>query len=234
MKKSFEPFRTIVADPPWKFGDSLPNAKLKVDGAVVMGAGAKRGASKLYRTMPTKEIEDYLFDGHLLDEELNRLSAGDQLVAPDALLFLWRVSAMQRDALRVMQAWGFEQKSELVWNKTDREDAKLRRRIMEISRKRDLHTTGDIVDIAIEEARRLSFGMGHYTRGAHETCLIGRRGKAKVLDRSVRSVFFAPVGAHSEKPEEFYRIVEKLSPGPYLELFARRRRPGWTCVGDEL
>jgi N6-adenosine-specific RNA methylase IME4 len=78
------------------------------------------------------------------------------------------------------------------------------------------------------------FGMGHYVRAAHETCLIGVRGSVVVASRSVRSVFDAPVGRHSEKPDEAYRIAEQLSPGPYVELFARRRRPGWQCYGNEL
>ena len=58
--------------------------------------------------------------------------------------------------------------------------------------------------------------------------------KLEVLFRSVRSVFTAKGGDHSEKPEEFYQIVGELSPGPYLELFGRRRREGWTVLGNEL
>ena len=64
--------------------------------------------------------------------------------------------------------------------------------------------------------------------------MIGVRGKPLVLSRSVRSVFTAKAGRHSEKPEEFYQIVEELSPGPYLELFGRRQRQGWTVLGNEL
>jgi N6-adenosine-specific RNA methylase IME4 len=51
---------------------------------------------------------------------------------------------------------------------------------------------------------------------------------------SVRSTFTAIAGRHSEKPAEFYNLVEALRDGPYLELFARERRPGWTCIGDQL
>lgn len=78
------------------------------------------------------------------------------------------------------------------------------------------------------------FGMGRYTRAEHEVCLIASRGKNIIRDHAVRSVFDAPVGRHSEKPEAFYDLVERLAPGPYLELFARRHRPGWTCDGNEL
>jgi N6-adenosine-specific RNA methylase IME4 len=78
------------------------------------------------------------------------------------------------------------------------------------------------------------FGMGRQVRMEHEICLICTRGKPEVLNRSTRSTFTAVAGVHSEKPEEFYRIVESLCHGPYVELFARRLRAGWTCLGNEL
>lgn len=53
--------------------------------------------------------------------------------------------------------------------------------------------------------------------------------------RSLKSHFYWPRSEHSEKPPEFYReVVERMSRGPYLDLFARYRRPGWTCVGNEI
>lgn len=123
-------------------------------------------------------------------------------IAPDARLFLWRVSAMQEEALEVMRAWGFIPKSELVWIKNTK-------------------------------SSKLWFGMGRTVRMSHEICLIGQRGHPEILSHSIRSVFEAPYTRHSGKPEIFFDYVEKLSPGPYLELFARRQRPGWTCLGDE-
>jgi N6-adenosine-specific RNA methylase IME4 len=81
---------------------------------------------------------------------------------------------------------------------------------------------------------RLHFGMGRIVRAAHEVCLLATRGRFKVADRAVRSTFDAPVGRHSAKPDRFYRIVERLSPGPYAELFARRPRAGWSCYGNEI
>lgn len=78
------------------------------------------------------------------------------------------------------------------------------------------------------------FGMGRTVRNEHETCLIATRGHPLTLDRSIRSTFEAPVGRHSEKPDEFYSIVERLRAGPYIELFARKHREGWDSVGDEL
>jgi N6-adenosine-specific RNA methylase IME4 len=117
---------------------------------------------------------------------------------------------MQTEALTVMKAWGFTQKSEIVWRK-------------------------------LTKHLKIHFGMGHYVRMCHEVALIGVRGHPKVKLKNIRSVFDAvappnPKGRarHSQKPEEFYDLVEKLAPGPYAELFARRRRVGWSCFGDEL
>jgi N6-adenosine-specific RNA methylase IME4 len=77
--------------------------------------------------------------------------------------------------------------------------------------------------------------MGRTVRNAHEVCLVCTRGKPIVYDHSVSSVIFAPRLAHSEKPEELQDKAEKLAGSvPKIELFARRYRPGWACVGDEL
>ena len=170
-----EPFHVVVADPPWSFGDKLP-----VDG---------RGAEKHYQVLKQADIEAFKLP----------------LIANDALLFLWRVSSQPEEACRVMRAWGFVPKSEIVWEK--------------------LTPTG-----------KPHFGMGRYVRLSHEICMIGARGKALDLiqDRSIRSRFSAPVGRHSEKPEVFFDLVEKLAKGPYVELFARRVRAGWTCLGNEI
>jgi N6-adenosine-specific RNA methylase IME4 len=125
-------------------------------------------------------------------------------LADDAWLFLWRVHTHNEEALYVMRTWGFTYASELVWVKTTAEG-------------------------------KLHFGMGRTFRNCHEVCLVGRRGRPKPSSRSVRSVFLAPTGDHSEKPQEFYPLVEELTGGgPYVELFARRRREGWGTFGDQL
>jgi N6-adenosine-specific RNA methylase IME4 len=166
--------RLLMADPPWKFGDKLP--------------GDTRGAEKQYPCLSVREL----------------IAFPRPPLAPDCLLLLWRVAAMQSEAILVLHAWGFQLKSELVWVKTT--------------------TNG-----------KRAFGMGHYVRASHETCLIGVRGSVQVADRSVRSVFEAPVGRHSAKPDAIYEIAERLVPGgPYAELFARRRRPGWMQHGNQL
>lgn len=78
------------------------------------------------------------------------------------------------------------------------------------------------------------FGLGTFLRTASEHLLLGTRGKAPILFRSQPSWLFAPRQEHSHKPEEQYAVIERCSPGPYLELFARRKRPGWDAWGNEV
>lgn len=185
-----EPFHVVCADPSWLFNDHLP--------------GETRGASKQYDCMTTYDICRLATD--------DQMRIMNQPVAEDAVLFLWRVAAMQQSALDVARAWGFTVKTDLVW----------------------LKKTADGLR---------HFGMGRTLRAEHETCLVATRGRPEVLNHSVRSTFVtdldlnglsARTGRHSQKPEEFYAIVESLFNGPYLELFAREKRTGWTCIGDEV
>lgn len=81
---------------------------------------------------------------------------------------------------------------------------------------------------------RRHMGMGRIVRAEHETCLIATRGKNLTRLHNVRSVFDAPVGVHSAKPEEIYAIIERLVEGPYLSVYDRRERDGWVCLGDEV
>lgn len=79
-----------------------------------------------------------------------------------------------------------------------------------------------------------TLGMGYYFRGDTEHVVFAVRGKAPIpADRRARNWFAAPKTGHSIKPDLFYELVERVSPGPYLELFARRRRYGWDVWGDE-
>lgn len=78
------------------------------------------------------------------------------------------------------------------------------------------------------------FGMGRHVRAAHETAIIAVRGRPRPKSRSIRSRFAAPVGSHSGKPEAFYDLVEALAHGPFVELFARRQRAGWICLGNQM
>ena len=79
-----------------------------------------------------------------------------------------------------------------------------------------------------------SVGMGFWMRGATEHLLLGVKGKPKPLRRNQPTWFAAPPGRHSAKPDHAYEVIETLTPGPYLDVFARRQREGWTCWGDEL
>ncbi|MGV9676429.1 MT-A70 family methyltransferase [Nocardia sp. NPDC003482] len=76
--------------------------------------------------------------------------------------------------------------------------------------------------------------LGQYLRNMTEHVLFGTKGKAAVNFRAQPTWFIAPVQEHSHKPEEQFAIIERVSPGPYLELFARRRQPGWDVWGNEI
>lgn len=182
------PYRVVLADPAWKFNDKLP--------------GDGRGAEKHYTCLSIEEM---------CKLELPPL-------ADDALIFMWRVAAMQEEALTLMHMWGFDQKSEIVWIKT-----------------KNGVVIADDTEVVEDDC---AFGMGRYTRACHEVCLIGARGKGASLikKKNVRSVFFAERQEHSRKPDKFYEIVESLvdGEGPFVELFARRARAGWKAYGDEL
>ena len=78
------------------------------------------------------------------------------------------------------------------------------------------------------------FGLGNYLRNQTEHLLLGTRGKAPILFKGQGTWLYAPLQEHSHKPEEQYAVIERCSPGPYLELFARRRRPGWDAWGNEI
>lgn len=174
----------VVADPPWQFSDKL----------------GKKGAAAQYNVM---SIDDIAAMNPMPPE-----------CAQNSVLFLWRVSAMQEEALRVVRAWGYVPKSELIWDKLARQ------------RKPKKNAT--------PEEPKPHFGMGRYVRQAHESCIIAVRGRAPVAVKNIRSRFSAHVREHSRKPEEFYEIVEALYPTAMrFELFARTPRFGWVQWGLE-
>jgi N6-adenosine-specific RNA methylase IME4 len=78
------------------------------------------------------------------------------------------------------------------------------------------------------------FGLGNYLRNQTEHLLLGVRGRAPVTFRGQGTWTYAPLQGHSHKPEEQYAIIERCSPGSYLELFARCKRPGWHAWGNEI
>ena len=77
-------------------------------------------------------------------------------------------------------------------------------------------------------------GLGQYLRNMTEHLILGTRGNAPVNFRGQPTWTFAPVQEHSVKPNEQFAIIERISSGPYLELFARRPQPGWDAWGDQI
>jgi len=122
----------------------------------------------------------------------------------DAHLYLWTTNAFMVEAHALAEAWGFKQKTIITWTKIRQADG------------------------------QPSMKMGHYYRGATEHCLFCVRGKLKLIGPAAPTAILAARLPHSQKPEEFYRMVEEQSPGPHLELFARRQRNGWATWGNEL
>ena len=119
--------------------------------------------------------------------------------------YLWVPNALMAEGLLVLEEWGFTYKSVLVWHKVRKDGG--------------------------SDGR----GVGFYFRNVTEMVLFGVRGSLRTLDPGRRQVnlFASRKREHSRKPEELYDIVEGCSPGPYLELFARYPRLGWSQWGAE-
>ncbi len=172
-------FRTVLADPPWPFKNRTGK----------MAPEHKR----LYR-YPTMSLE-----------EIKNLPV-KEIVDEQAHLYLWVPNALLKEGLEVLEAWGFEYKTNIVWYKVRKDGGPDRR------------------------------GVGFYFRNVTELVLFGVRGNLRTLDpgRRMPNIIVAPKTVHSRKPEEIYRIIELCSPGPYIELFARSERAGWTVWGNEV
>ncbi|MCL2471171.1 MAG: MT-A70 family methyltransferase [Propionibacteriaceae bacterium] len=127
------------------------------------------------------------------------------VAADNAHLYLWVPNALLVEGLAVMRAWGFRYVSNIVWAK----------------RRKDGGPDGR--------------GVGFYFRNVTELILFGVRGSLRTLapGRSQVNMIETRKREHSRKPDEQYALIEACSPGPYLELFARHPRPGWTSWGDE-
>lgn len=79
----------------------------------------------------------------------------------------------------------------------------------------------------------IRIGVGFYYRHACEFILFCTRGSLSVLNHDQPNIFFAPRRGHSEKPDSFYDMVERMSHPPYLDVFTRKQRMGWDTFGDE-
>jgi N6-adenosine-specific RNA methylase IME4 len=172
-------FATILADPPWQFTNRTGK----------MAPEHKRLAR--YRTLSFDEIASLPISS---------------IAADTAHLYLWVPNALLPEGLRVLAAWGFSYKSNLVWHKVRKDGG--------------------------SDGR----GVGFYFRNVTEMILFGVRGKnARTLPPGRRQVNYlaSRKREHSRKPDEQYEIIEACSSGPYLELFARGARPRWAAWGDE-
>jgi N6-adenosine-specific RNA methylase IME4 len=172
-------FSTILADPPWRF--------INRTGKV---APEHRRLGR-YTTLTTLEISALPIVEYAM---------------PVSHLYLWVPNALLADGLRVMEAWGFTYKSNLVWHKIRKDGG--------------------------PDGR----GVGFYFRNVTELLLFGTLGKNdRTLAPGRRQVNFLATRKreHSRKPDEILDVIERCSPGPYLELFCRYPRPGWSAWGDE-
>jgi N6-adenosine-specific RNA methylase IME4 len=172
-------FRTILADPPWQFQNRT---------------GKMAPEHKRLSRYGTMRLDDIL-----------SLPVG-ALADDPAHLYLWVPNALLPEGLRVMEAWGFTYKSNVVWHKIRKDGG--------------------------PDGR----GVGFYFRNVTELLLFGIRGKnARTLAPGRRQVNFLATQKreHSRKPDEMYNIIEACSPGPYLELFARGTRPKWSVWGNQ-
>ena len=138
-------------------------------------------------------------------EDICALPVADHL-ADKAHCYMWVPNALLPEGLQVLSAWGFTYKSNIVWHKIRKDGG--------------------------SDGR----GVGFYFRNVTELLLFGTRGKdARTLDPGRRQVNMLQTRKreHSRKPDEQYDLIEDCSWGPYLELFGRGIRKGWTVWGNQ-
>ncbi|MBV1895406.1 MAG: S-adenosylmethionine-binding protein [Rhodobacteraceae bacterium] len=172
-------FATVMADPPWRFTNRTGK----------IAPEHKRLAR--YPTMELDEICSLPVSEHLEDT---------------AHCYMWVPNALLPDGLKVLSAWGFEYKSNIIWHKIRKDGG--------------------------SDGR----GVGFYFRNVTEIILFGVRGKnARTLQPGRRQVNYlsSRKREHSRKPDEQYDIIESCSWGPYLELFGRGKRENWTVWGNQ-
>lgn len=128
------------------------------------------------------------------------------VAAENSVLFMWATYPFLKEALELIEAWGFTYKTiAFVWIKQNR------------------------------KGNGYFFGLGRWTRGNAEPCLLATRGKPKRVSNEVSQLIFSPLTRHSEKPHEVRdKIVELMGDVPRIELFARHRAAGWACWGNEV
>lgn len=128
-----------------------------------------------------------------------------RIAAKDCVLLMWVTDPCLRLGMDVLEAWGFKYKTVgFYWVKTNKDGV------------------------------TPSTGQGFWTRANPEQCLFASRGHPKRLFKDVARLVISKRREHSRKPDEMYEKIERLIPGPYIELFGRTERPGWESAGDEV
>ncbi|WP_244560208.1 MT-A70 family methyltransferase [Bosea sp. TND4EK4] len=143
--------------------------------------------------------------GTMTLDDIKKLPVAD-VAEVTAHLYLWVPNALLPDGLDVMKAWGFQYKANVVWHKIRKDGG--------------------------SDGR----GVGFYFRNVTELLLFGVRGKnARTLrpGRTQVNMIQTMKREHSRKPDEQYKLIESCSPGPYLEMFGRGVRKGWTVWGNQ-
>ena len=130
----------------------------------------------------------------------------EEIAAKDCVLFLWATFPQLPEALRVIKAWGFQYKTvAFVWLKQNK------------------------------SGKGWFFGLGFWTRGNAEICLLATKGKPHRNSNRVHQFLISPIRGHSQKPEEAReKIVELMGDLPRVELFAREKTEGWDTWGNEV
>lgn len=128
-----------------------------------------------------------------------------KIAEKDCALFLWATFPQLPEALRLIKAWGFVYKTvAFVWLKTNK------------------------------KARTWFYGLGFWTRGNAEICLLATKGHPKRQAANIHQFIISPIEQHSKKPDETRkRIVALMGDLPRIELFARQETPGWDVWGNE-
>lgn len=207
-------FRTILLDPPW----------------LERGGGRiKRGADRHYPLIKTRDMPDVIRGSRVF------------LPADDAHLWMWSTNNKLPDALWLGAELGFTYKSNVAWVKTPSPRSVFEHFISSLrvtgfkgSGSAAIRLLGEV-----EERMKLQIGIGQYLRGSHELLLFFTRGRGQSSDvwnghRDVRSVIRERRTKHSRKPVAGYELIERVSKGPRVELFARSGRPGWLSWGNGL
>ena len=180
MDNKNKKYSIIYADPPWQY-------------KVWSKKGNGRSAESHYKTLGIKDI-------------VNMKDFVKDISADDCVLFIWITYPCLKEAIQVIEEWGFTYKTcGFAWVKRNK------------------------------KANSWFWGMGYWTRANSELCLIATKGKIKRISRKVHQIIDTPIEEHSKKPAIVRdRIVELMGDLPKIELFAREKADGWDVWGNEV